>query len=223
MHIKNLLFGSTPKVSAPSGRESLQNWLPVKDIRGGVICTRDHHFVKILEVLPVNIYLKSPEEQREIISAFADYLKVAPDEMQFQVRTLRADTAPYIRQMTAYAAKEENDDCRAMIEDNIREIGSIIADSALCRRFFVIFRCDGGAVLTRLAAQKAVEYLQTEAETARKFLDACELTVVEPRYADNALLDLLYEILNKKTARRIKLPESVFDMVTAIHGVYEEE
>ena len=223
MHMKNKLFSFEPKTSDPSDHESLQSWLPVKDIKSGVICTRDHHFVKILEVLPVNIYLKSPEEQREIIRAFADYLKVAPDEMQIQVRTLRADTAPYIRQMTAYAEREENDDCRAMIEDNIREIGNILTDNALCRRFFLIFRCDTGTVLTRSAVQKAVENLQTEADTARKFLDACELTVVEPHYADNALLDLLYEILNKKTARRIKLPEGVFDMVTAIHGIYEEE
>ena len=31
-----------------------------------------------------------------------------------------------------------------------------------------------------------------------------------------------YEILNKKTSQRVRLPEGVFDMTTAVHGIYEE-
>lgn len=40
-------------------------------------------------------------------------------------------------------------------------------------------------------------------------------------YADNTVLELLYELINKKTSRRVKLPEGVFDMTTAVHGLYE--
>jgi hypothetical protein len=40
-------------------------------------------------------------------------------------------------------------------------------------------------------------------------------------YIDNFILTLLYEIINKKTSPRIRLPEGVFDMITTIHGVYE--
>lgn len=36
------------------------------------------------------------------------------------------------------------------------------------------------------------------------------------------VLKLLYEILNKKTSQRVRLPEGVFDMTTAVHGIYEE-
>ena len=34
---------------------------------------------------------------------------------------------------------------------------------------------------------------------------------------------LLYEIINKRTSQRVKLPEGVFDMTTAVHGVYEAQ
>ena len=67
-----------------------------------------------------------------------------------------------------------------------------------------------------------IERLNAEADTARRFLDICELEVLEPQYADNFVLQLLYEIINKKTSRRVSLPEGVFDMTTAVHGVYEE-
>lgn len=46
--------------------------------------------------------------------------------------------------------------------------------------------------------------------------------MLEPRYADDFTLKLLYEIINKETGHRVKLPEGVFDMTTAVHGIYEE-
>ncbi len=54
------------------------------------------------------------------------------------------------------------------------------------------------------------------------YLDVCELEVLEPQYSDNFVLKLLYEILSKKTSQRVRLPDGVFDMTTAVHGIYEE-
>ena len=65
--------------------------------------------------------------------------------------------------------------------------------------------------------------LNEEADTARRYLDLCELEVLEPRFTDDFVLKLLYEIINKRTSRRVQLPEGVFDMTTAVHGVYENE
>ena len=63
---------------------------PAPNIIGGVVITRDNRFIKILEVLPVNIYLKSPNDRQNIISGFAAYLKIAPDDLMLQARTLPA-------------------------------------------------------------------------------------------------------------------------------------
>lgn len=68
-----------------------------------------------------------------------------------------------------------------------------------------------------------IQRLNEEAGTARRYLDACEVEVLEPRYSDNFVLTLLYEILNKKTSQRVRLPDGVFDMTTAVHGVYKNE
>lgn len=70
--------------------------------------------------------------------------------------------------------------------------------------------------------QAIVQRLNEEADTARRYLDLCELEVMEPRYCDNFILKLLYEILSKKTSQRVRLPDGVFDMTTAVHGIYEE-
>ena len=39
----------------------------METIKHGVIHTRDHRYVKILEVVPVNFLLRSAQEQRSII------------------------------------------------------------------------------------------------------------------------------------------------------------
>lgn len=224
MNLKALLFGGTADAGGVDGvyRDSIQAWLPIKNIIGGVIITKDNRFVKILEVLPVNIYLKSPTDRQTIITAFAAYLKVAPDSMQMQARTLPADTEEYVRQMEDYARNEENAYCREMIEDNIREIGRGIASEALRHRFFLVFQYEVRMRARRNTVKNLIERLNEEADTARRYLDVCELETLEPRFADDFALKLLYEILNKRTSRRVPLPEGVFDMTTAIHGIYED-
>lgn len=224
MGLKEWLFGA-PVKSAGGGEafpDSIQAWLPVKNIIGGVVITKDNRFVKILEVLPVNIYLVSPADRQAIIEAYAAYLKIAPSNMSVEVRTLAADTREYVERMKRYAETEENEQCRAMIEDNIREIGEGVASEALWHRFFIIFEYEMQMKAKRNTARGIVDRLNEEADTAQRYLDTCELEVLEPRYMDNFMLKLLYEIINKKTSRRVKLPDGVFDMTTAIHGIYEE-
>ena len=222
MNLKKLIFGGPASAGGGGAyRDSIQAWLPIKNIAGGVAVTRDNRFIKILEVLPVNIYLKSPNDRQSIISAFAAYLKIAPDSFQLQARTLPADTAEYVERMEQYAEREENESCREMIEDNIREIGQGVASDTIRHRFFLIFQYETGMKAAGHTAAAIIQRLNEEADTARRYLDVCELEVLEPQYADDFILKLLYEIINKRTSQRVKLPEGVFDMTTAVHGIFE--
>lgn len=225
MGIKELLLmNGEPGLTMTSApfRDSVQAWLNIKTISGGVVVTGDNRYVKILEILPVNIYLKSEPERRAIIEAFASYLKIAPDHMQFQARTMMADLAPYMERMKDCARREENAACRAMIEDNMREISRDIAADAICHRFFMVFSYESHMGAKGRTPHHIIECLNDEADVARRYLTECELEVVEPRYADNFILDLLYDVINKHSSRRNPLPEGVFDMVTTVHGIYEE-
>ncbi len=224
MNVKDLIFGGVKGTGEGGGgfQGSIQEWLPIKNIIGGVVVTKDHRFIKILEVLPVNIYLKSPNDRQNIIFAYASYLKIAPDNLQLEVRTLPADTADYVERMRQYAEAEPNESCREMIEDNIQEIGLGVANEAIRHRFFLIFQYENQMKSKGRSVQAIVQRLNEEADTARRYLDMCEVEVLVPQYSDDFVLKLLYDIINKKTARRVKLPEGVFDMTTPIHGIYEE-
>lgn len=225
MNLKELIFGKGASSGGEGGvyRDSIQAWLPIKNIIGGVVITKDNRFVKILELLPVNVYLKSANDRQNIVSSFAAYLKIAPNDLQMVARTLPADTKAYVEQMRRFAEQEENEDCREMIEDNIQEIGYGIASDAMRHRFFLVFQYEANMRAKHNTAKAIFQRLNEEADTARRYLDACELEVLEPRYSDNFVLKLLYEILNKQIGQRVRLPDGVFDMTTAVHGIYEDE
>ena len=179
MNLKELIFGEGVHTGGSGGvyRDSVQAWLPIKNIIGGVVITKDNRFVKIMEVLPVNIYLKSAIDRQNIISSFASYLQIAPDELQMIARTLPADTQAYVEQMQRYAEQEENEACREMIEDNIREIGHGIAGGAMRHRFFLVFQYEPSMRAKRNTVQAIIQRLNEEADTARRYLDLCELEV----------------------------------------------
>lgn len=224
MSIKKALFGGCVETNTTASYQgSIQDWLPVKNIIGGVVITKDNRFIKILEIVPVNIYLKSAEDRQAIVEAFAAYLKIAPDHMQFEARTLPADISRYVERMQEYAKNEDNAYCRDMIQDNIQDIGMGVASNALQHRFFMVFQYESQMRASPNTVQGIIQRLNEEADTARRYLDLCELEVQEPRYADDFALELLYEIINKRTSQRVKLPEGVFDMTTAVHGVYEAQ
>ena len=64
--------------------EFVQDFLPVREIRNGIIETTDDRYVKIIEILPINFLLRSSEEQYNIISSFASWLKISPMKLQFK-------------------------------------------------------------------------------------------------------------------------------------------
>lgn len=111
----------------------------------------------------------------------------------------------------------------ASYQDNIQDIGMGVASNALQHRFFMVFQYESQMRASPNTVQGIIQRLNEEADTARRYLDLCELEVQEPRYADDFALELLYEIINKRTSQRAKLPEGVFDMTTAVHGVYEAQ
>jgi hypothetical protein len=223
MGLKEIIFGGTARKPAKSGGEhpgSVQEWLPVKNITGGVVVTKDLRFVKIMEVLPVNFHLKTPGERQNIIYCFASYLKTAPDNLQMRVVTQRLDLTGYIAKMKAYYESETNEKCKEMIEDNMREVSYIAENEVTSHRFFISFEYEPSMKARNNSALAIAERLNEEAEAARRYLELCGIETIIPEYADNAALETLYGIINKKASKRAKLPEGVFDMVTPVHGVY---
>ena len=81
--------GAKEKRRKPEKLEFVQPFLPVKEIRNGIVETTDGRYIKILEIEPINFMLRSSEEQFNILSTFASWLKISPMRLQFKSITRR--------------------------------------------------------------------------------------------------------------------------------------
>mgnify|MGYP001030446327 CR=1 FL=1 len=72
-NLKTLLLGSPREITIPDSRfpNGTQNLVPVVDIQKGVLITEDGRYIKVLEIVPTNFYLKSRIEQQNIIYYFS--------------------------------------------------------------------------------------------------------------------------------------------------------
>ena len=99
--------------------EFVQDYLPIRDLKNGIIETTDNRYIKILEIEPINFALRSDEEQFNIISSFASWLKISPMRLQFKSITRRADSDKHISMICEELEHEENPQCKELGEDYI--------------------------------------------------------------------------------------------------------
>jgi len=176
-------------------------YLPVEKIENGIIYTRDHRYVKIIEVVPINFLLRSAREQRNIIYSFISFLKISPVKMQFKVLTKKADINKHLDRIRQEIENEPDEKCRDLqrdYEELIRKLGS---KEAVTRRFLIIFEYEPFSRREDNEIQ-ALSALQTAVNTAKTFLLQCGNEVIEHKDSeeDEFAADVFYSLLNRKSS-----------------------
>lgn len=92
----------------------------MKNLANGVIETTDGRYIRILEIEPINFMLRSDEEQFNIISSFASWLKISPMRMQFKSMTRKADSDRHVAMVRAELEAEENEDWEKVTSGSLR-------------------------------------------------------------------------------------------------------
>lgn len=178
---------------------ALADYVPIDKIENGIIYTRDHRYVKVVEVVPVNFLLRSAQEQRSIIYSFISYLKIAPTKVQFKVLTKRADIDRHVETVRKELERETDPHCRLLQEDYLKLIRQLGSREAITRRFFLIFEHEPLPGTKRgHEEEEAIASLQTVARTAANYLRQCGNTVLTSDDEDEATTEILFHILCRK-------------------------
>lgn len=170
-------------------------YLPIEKIENGIIYTRDHRYVKIIEVVPINFMLRSPREQRSIIYSFISYLKISPVKMQFKVLTKKADINRHVDIIHQEIEREKDPHCKVLQEDYLKLIDQLGSKEATTRRFFIIFEYESLGGRRGNEELEAISSLQTAARTAVNYLKQCGNEVLIPDNEDEFTVEALYSML----------------------------
>lgn len=204
--------------AAPKYINPVAEYLPVEKIENGIIYTRDHRYLKIVEVVPINFLLRSAREQRNIIYSFISFLKISPVKMQIKVIAKRADLNRHREIVQQEMAQETDENCRLLQQDYLTLIDRIGAREATSRRFFMVFEYEAWAGRKRDNEEvEAIASLQTAARTAVNYLKQCGNEVLIPENDDEFTVDTLYHLLCRNTTT------SLPDRVRRIVAQYQEK
>ena len=178
-----------------------QDFISVKEIKNGIIETNDGRYIKLLEVEPINFTLRSSEEQYNIISRFASWLKISPMRMQFKSVARKADSDKHIALLSEELALEDNPECRKLGDEYISLIRDVGSREALTRRFFLVFQYEAPAGRSQINPDYSEIYgtLQTTAQNAKAYFMQCGNSIVQPKDEDAFTAEVLYMFFNRKS------------------------
>ena len=187
--------------------------LPIEKIENGIIYTKDHRYIKVIEVLPINFLLRSAREQRNIIYSFISYLKISPVKIQFKVVTKKADTKKHKEIVMKEMSKETDKNCRKLQKDYLNLINRIGSREATTRRFFIIFEYESYGRRVKNEENEAIASLQTATRTAVNYLKQCGNEVIIPENEDEFTVDILYNLICRKESLKTPLSQKVGNVV----------
>ena len=155
--------------------------------------------MKILEIEPINFMLRSSEEQYNILSSFASWLKISPMKLQFKSITRKADSDKHIAMIRKELSMEDNAQCRAMGEDYIRLIKDVGSREALTRRFFLIYQYEAIGRNESDDYSKIYSMLVSAEQNARAYFMQCGNNIIQPKNPDQAVAEILYMFFNRRS------------------------
>ncbi|MDD3531624.1 MAG: hypothetical protein PHV99_03495 [Candidatus Pacebacteria bacterium] len=123
--------------ATPAG--ATQQFVPVKEVRNGVIILKDGGYRGILLCSSINFGLKSADEQHAIIIGFQNFLNTIDFSIQIVINSRKMDLRPYLALLDEKAPEQKSELMRIQLREYIGFIRSF-ADQAniMTKSFYIV-------------------------------------------------------------------------------------
>jgi len=115
-----------------------QEFVPISEIRDGVLVLRDGGLRSVLMVSSVNFALKSEENQQAILLQFQNFLNTLDFSVQIVIHSRRFDVRPYISLLEERLKKQESELMQIQIREYIGFVRSFTESTAIMSKTFFI-------------------------------------------------------------------------------------
>lgn len=119
--------------------QSAQDFVPVKEVRDGIVLLKDGSFRAVLLASSINFALKSEDEQTAFIVQFQNFLNSLDFSVEIFVQSRMLDIRPYIATLEAAYKNQLDELMRVQIREYIEFIKSFTeAANIMTKNFFVV-------------------------------------------------------------------------------------
>jgi len=124
---------------APVTSKTAQDFVPIKEIRDGVVVLKDGGMRAIVLTSSLNFALKSPDEQAAIISQFQNFLNSLNFSVQIFMESRRLDIRPYIALLEQRQKEQTGDLMKVQTKEYIEFIKSFTeSTNIMTKSFFIV-------------------------------------------------------------------------------------
>lgn len=147
-----------------------QQFVPVKEIRNGVILLKDGSYRGVLICSSVNFGLKSADEQHAITLGFQNFLNTLDFSIQIVVNSRKMDLRPYLGMLSKKMEEQKTELMRIQLREYMEFIRSIADQTNIMTKSFYIVV----PYSPHVSASKAASFLdfskkQSQAVSATSF------------------------------------------------------
>lgn len=118
--------------------KAAQDFVPIKEIRDGVVILKDGTIRMLLMASSVNLALKSDDEQAAILMQFQSFLNSLEFSTQIFIQSRRLDIRPYLSLLEVRLHEEMNDLLKIQIREYMGFIKTVAQSTNIMNKIFVI-------------------------------------------------------------------------------------
>lgn len=123
----------------PDIKNQTQSFVPIQEVRDGIIILKDGSMRAILMTSSVNFALKSEDEQKSIIYQFQNFLNSLNFDMQIFVQSRNLDIRPYVSLLEDRLKVQTDDLMKIQIREYIQFVRSFTEQAnIMTKRFFIV-------------------------------------------------------------------------------------
>lgn len=120
----------------PAG--ATQQFVPVKEIRDGIIFLKDGGYRGVLACSSVNFGLKSADEQHAITLGFQNFLNTLDFSIQIVVHSRRMDLRPYLALLEEKSPEQKTELMRIQLHEYIEFVRSFTDQANIMTKSFYV-------------------------------------------------------------------------------------
>jgi hypothetical protein len=115
-----------------------QDFVPVQEVRNGVIILKSGGLRGVLMCSSVNFALKSEDEQKAIIGGFQTFLNTLDFSVQIVVHSRKMDIRPYLATLEERIDKQTSELMKIQVREYIQFIRGFIEGSDIMTKIFYV-------------------------------------------------------------------------------------
>lgn len=209
--------------------KSVQDFIPIEEIRDGIIVLKDGQMRMILLASSINFDLKSQDEQEAIIAQYQNFLNSLDFSVQFFTQSRKLDIRPYVTLLEKRLKEQLNELIKIQTREYIEFVKNVTEKTnIMSKTFFVViplspsslgikkggglgslFKSSSGSKLAKENFERFEEYRsQLEQRRSAVVQGLARIGIRTAMLGTEELVELFYKIFNPGDASVPVMPKN---------------